>query len=229
MWLGQLPALAERHRIYLVDTIGDMNKSVATAALGTKADVVEWLDATLDARGLQGTALIGLSYGAWMATTYAIARPQRVERLVIISPAAVFSRVRVGWVARAISTHMIRPQRAKAQKFIDTTMMPATVARMPESPYRHVVEQYLVGTPGFRMAMKEAAPTVYKADQLRALTMPTLVLIGADESVCDGPASAAKARRVLPDARVELVAGSNHMMNVDQPEVLASHLTAFFG
>jgi pimeloyl-ACP methyl ester carboxylesterase len=226
MWLDHLPLLAENRRVYLIDTIGDMNKSVATRMLGTTDDVNEWLDSVLDALELDQVAIAGLSYGAFMATTYAMARPQRVERVAIISPAGVFSSARPVWVAKAIYAHMVRPRREVAERFTNTTCMPDTVARMAEIPYGKVVEQYLVGVPGFKMA-RDAFPKVYKADKLATLAMPALVVIGENETVCDGPKSAAKARERVPAARVELVPQSNHMVTVDQPEILGALLTEF--
>ena len=226
MWLDHLPVLTERHRVYLVDTVGDLNKSVPARMLRTTDDITEWLDATLDALAIDRVAIAGLSYGAFMATTYAIARPARVERLVIMSPAGVFSAARPSWVARAIYVHMIRPRRELALRFANSGFMPDTVRRMSQLPYAKVVEQYLVGVPAFKMA-RDAMPKVYKADVLGAITMPTLVMIGEDETVCDGPKSAARARERLPGARVELVSRSNHMMNVDQPEIVGALLKGF--
>ena len=226
MWLDLLPSLVEHRRVYLVDTIGDMNKSVATRMLGTTDDITTWLESVLDTLAIDQCALGGLSYGAFMATTYALARPKRVERLAIISPAGVFSSARPKWVAHAIYVHVIRPRRELARKFANTGFTPATVARLSELPYGKVVEQYLVGVPGFKMA-RDAIPKVYKADKLAAISMPTLVTIGENETVCDGPKSAVKARERLPAARVELVPRSNHMMNVDQPEILGALLKDF--
>lgn len=226
MWLHLLPSLVENRRVYLIDTIGDMNKSVATHMLSTTDAIVDWLGSVMDALAIDRCALGGLSYGAFMATTYALARPKRVERLAIISPAGVFSAARPSWVARAIYAHMIRPRREVAERFTNTTCMPETVARMAHGPYSKVVEQYLVGVPGFKMA-RDAIPKVYKADKLASLAMPTLVVIGENETVCDGPKSAAKARARLPAARVELVAHSNHMVTVDQPEILGALLKDF--
>src|SRR5262249_44259898 len=130
MWIDLAPAFAATHHVHLIDTIGDMNKSVATKMAVKQTDVVAWLDATFDTLHVERTALIGHSIGAWIATTYAMARPARVSHLALLSPAAVFSRVRFGWIARAIATHMIRPSRAKARKFTDTMLVPATIAKL---------------------------------------------------------------------------------------------------
>jgi pimeloyl-ACP methyl ester carboxylesterase len=227
MWLSHLPALAETHRVYLVDTVGDMNKSVGTAVLATRGDVVRWTDAVLEGLQITDAAFVGHSYGAWLATTYAIAQPERVERLALLCPAAVFSAVRPAWIASAIYTHMIRPRTKTARNFISTSYTSTTGARLLDTEFGRVIDQYVVGVPRFRGSMRDARPCTYDTDVLAALTMPVLVIIGSDETVCNGPRSAQIARQRLPDARVELVAEANHCAFADQPAIVDSLLSNF--
>ena len=227
MWLSYLPVLAETHRVYLIDTVGDMNKSVATTVMATRADVVRWIDSVLYGLRVTQAAFVGHSYGAWMATTYAIARPERVERLGLLCPAAVFARLRPAWIASAVYARRIRPRTETARRFISTSYMPTTGARLHECDFGRVVDQYVVGVPRFRGSMRDARPCTYGFDALASLTMPVLVIIGADETVCDGPRSAQIARQRLPRARVELVPDANHCIFGDQPAVIDSLLRDF--
>jgi pimeloyl-ACP methyl ester carboxylesterase len=214
--------------VFLVDTVGDLNKSEATRLLRNSRDVMAWIDSVLGALNVERAAFGGLSYGAWMATTYAMARAQRVERLAIISPAGVFSRVRPTWIARAMYTHMVRPRPDSLKRFARTLFMPETFEQMNSLSYAPVLDQYFVGMSGFKMANREAMPKVYKPSRLAALTMRTLVVIGENETVCNGAKAAAKARRWLPQARVELLVNANHMVNVDRHDELAGLLKEFF-
>jgi pimeloyl-ACP methyl ester carboxylesterase len=227
MWLSHLPVLAGSHRVYLVDTVGDMNKSAATVVMASDGDVVRWIDSVLGGLDITEAALVGHSYGAWMATTYAMACPERVERLALLCPAAVFCGVRAAWIASAIYTHMIRPRAETARKFISTAYTPTTGAQLHDSDFGRVIDQYVVGVPRFRGSMREARPSTYNSDALAALTMPVLVVIGADETVCNGPRSAQIAQQRLPDAQVELVADANHCAFADQPAIIDSLLNDF--
>ena len=227
MWLAHLDTLTEGHRVFLVDTIGDMNKSRPSRVVRNRTEAVEWLDAVLDGLAIAETALLGYSYGAWLAATYGMARADRVNRLVLVSPAGVFLPVRPAWLARAIYTHMVRPRRSVAERFIATTCTPETAARLPESSFGRVVEQYLVGVPGFRGSIGDARPTTYSKDDLSKLTMPVLFVVGADESVCDGPRSANVARERMPLAQVEVIDDANHCITADQQERLDDLLHAF--
>jgi pimeloyl-ACP methyl ester carboxylesterase len=227
MWLAHLETLTEGHRVFLVDTIGDMNKSRPSRVVRNRTEAVDWLDAVLDGLAITETAMVGYSYGAWLAATYGMARANRVNRLVLVSPAAVFLPARPAFVARAIYTHMVRPRRSVAERFIATTYTSETAARLPESSFGRVVEQYLIGVPGFRGSIGDARPTTYSKDDLSKLTMPVLFVVGADESVCDGPRSADVARERMPSARAEVIDDANHSIIADQRERLDDLLRAF--
>jgi pimeloyl-ACP methyl ester carboxylesterase len=88
MWIPQLPALTASHRVFMLDTVGDVGKSVATGVLSSPARVVEWIDECLDRLGVQRGAFVAASTGTWLATHYAMARPDRVERLAFVAPRA---------------------------------------------------------------------------------------------------------------------------------------------
>ena len=44
MWLPHLQMLTATHSVVMLDTIGDLGRSVATGSMRTRADVVTWLD-----------------------------------------------------------------------------------------------------------------------------------------------------------------------------------------
>jgi pimeloyl-ACP methyl ester carboxylesterase len=63
---------------------------VPGAPIRNAADYAGWLTASLDALGLRRVTLIGMSYGGWLALNYALASPERLERLVLLSPGGGF-------------------------------------------------------------------------------------------------------------------------------------------
>ena len=44
MWFPLLPALTTSHRVFMLDALGDLNKSVASSVLSSPDRVVSWLD-----------------------------------------------------------------------------------------------------------------------------------------------------------------------------------------
>ena len=70
-------------------------------------------------------------------------------------------------------------------------------------------------------------PTRCDLGPLAAAQIPVLVMIGRDESVHDGPKMAARFRQRLPEARIEIVEDANHIIPVDQPQIVEKLLTDF--
>lgn len=60
-----------------------------------------------------------------------------------------------------------------------------------------------------------------------AARIPVLALIGRDESANNGPKAATRFRQQLPEARIELVDDANHMVMVDQFEIVEKLLADF--
>src|SRR5579862_2567980 len=89
MWLPLLPSLTATHHVFMVDAVGDVNKSVATKTLSSRTRIASWLDQTMAQLSLTRAAFVGASIGAWMATLYANRRPGAVERLALVCPAGI--------------------------------------------------------------------------------------------------------------------------------------------
>jgi len=89
MWSSNIEGWSRRLRLLAVDIIGDAGMSAASRpALDTEAHAL-WLDDVLDGLALDTVAIVGISFGGWIALDYASRRPNRVERLVVINPGGV--------------------------------------------------------------------------------------------------------------------------------------------
>lgn len=229
MWLPLLPAMTASHHVRMLDAVGEINKSVATSVLSSPARIVEWIDEVLDALGIERHAMVAASKGAPMATHYAMARPQRVERLAMVCPAGIVSRLDTSWLLRAVLATKVRPTRVKTEAFVDAMAMEETRPSLRTDPWRPIVQQLIVGMTTFRTNMREPRPVRCSIDRLAASGIPVLAVIGRDETLHDGALMAERLRQQLPNAQVELVDDANHMVFVDQTEVVADQLQKFLG
>ena len=57
--------------------------------------------------------------------------------------------------------------------------------------------------------------------------IPVLVAVPRDETLHDGPTMAERFRRQLSRAQVELIDDANHVVVIDQPEIISEHLRKF--
>jgi pimeloyl-ACP methyl ester carboxylesterase len=118
VWGTVAPALARTHRVYAIDLIGDAGRSTLSGPRPkTAADLVGWLAEVLDGLGVDRAGFIGHSYGAWLALTYALAAPDRVDRLALIDPTDCFTRLKAGYVAKALPL-LLRPSVARSHAFL---------------------------------------------------------------------------------------------------------------
>jgi pimeloyl-ACP methyl ester carboxylesterase len=229
MWLPLLPTLIGRHHVRMLDAVGDLNKTVSTTVMSSPARVVAWLDEVLDTLRIERAAFVALSIGTWMATHYAIARPDRVERLALLAPAGIVSPQHTRWILESVARLKVRPTEAKTERALDTYVMEASRTRLRTDPWRPVAQQFIVGMPTFRRNWREPRPVKCNIQSLAMSRIPLLALIPRDETLHDGPTMAKRFREQLPHAEVELIDDANHLVAIDQPDVVDAHLRQFLG
>jgi pimeloyl-ACP methyl ester carboxylesterase len=86
MWYSNIGELSRHFRTYDVDIIGQPGKSELRHPLSSSKDCAQWLLDMFCALGIAQASLIGLSLGGWLALNFALAAPDRIEHLVLLSP-----------------------------------------------------------------------------------------------------------------------------------------------
>jgi pimeloyl-ACP methyl ester carboxylesterase len=81
--------LADDHRLYAPDLIGQPGRSSQTRPSPKGDGHARWVEDVLDGLGLRRVPLLGLSYGAGIAIRTLGYAPERVSRAALVSPAAV--------------------------------------------------------------------------------------------------------------------------------------------
>ncbi|WP_372348211.1 alpha/beta fold hydrolase [Streptomyces sp. KL116D] len=215
-WFANAPALGERHRVHAVDLVGDAGRSGRQGTpLKNADDLMAWLDALLDGLGIARTHLCGHSYGAWLATRYALHAPRRVDRLALVDPTQVFAGFRPGYLLRALPS-LIRPSEDRARAFLAWE----TAGTRPDETWQRL---YALATtvPG-RKFVTGGRP---RAADLR---MPALVLVAARSRAHRAAQVAERARRTLPRGEVTLLPdATHHSLPHTAPERLNERLLDF--
>ena len=95
-WRNLAPLASCGFRCYAVDWLGTGLSGRPPFGAATHDDAVAFfldaLEAWRDANGLDRFSLVGHSLGGYLAARYALAHPERVERLVLAGPAAIAAR-----------------------------------------------------------------------------------------------------------------------------------------
>jgi hypothetical protein len=94
---------------------------------------------------------------------------------------------------------------------------------------RPVLELTYLGLKHFRMAPEtlRVLPTVFSDDELRQMRVPTLLLFGDHEVICDPARALARARRVIPNFQGELVPRCRHDMVFRQRGMVDTRILNF--
>ncbi|HLH14182.1 MAG TPA: alpha/beta fold hydrolase, partial [Solirubrobacteraceae bacterium] len=87
-WLEQLSVFAERHRVVALDLPGFGHSPMPVEEISISR-YARLLDGLLGELGIDAAAVVGNSMGGFVAAELAIAFPQRVERLVLVSAAGI--------------------------------------------------------------------------------------------------------------------------------------------
>src|SRR5215210_2714603 len=87
-WAATIGPLAQSYRVIAPDQVGfgASDKPLIGYRVGT---LVDFLDRFYQELGIQKASLVGNSLGGWTAAAFAIAHPEKVDRLVLVDAAGV--------------------------------------------------------------------------------------------------------------------------------------------
>ncbi len=221
IWFPNIGGLSQQYRTYAVDILGNAGKSVVTRPMPTPSDCADWLVQILDALQIEKAHFTGLSYGGWIALNFALHAADRVNRLVLISPASPFVTFNKGFIFR---------------------LLPSTV--LPISPViawgmqglfgkgfqvdKRFMHQLVMGGKYCRiMNGTYPFPSIFTDDQLRQINTPILLLLGEQEVTFNPHAALNRARSLLPHGEGEILPNVGHALTMEQPGAANARILAF--
>jgi pimeloyl-ACP methyl ester carboxylesterase len=222
MWLYNVAELSRSYRIYALDTVGDIGKSLPQGPLNSRSDIAGWLTDVFDGLGLKSAFLAGASYGGCMALGFALDAPERVRKIALLGPAAAFTPLHLQFYLRGASIVML-PRRSVLLGFLRWC---STRDDLEANP---VVRQMHAGVRHFRFRPQNGLfPPVYGDDELKNLKIPVLLLVGDKERVLNSARALERARRLVPGIEADIVPGAGHALPIDQPAIVNARLLKFF-
>jgi pimeloyl-ACP methyl ester carboxylesterase len=214
-WFPHVAALAEAGPVYAIDMPGDANPSIARALMTPPAACAAWLDELLAQLSDRPAHLVGYSYGGWVAMNQAIREPGRVASITLLDPAGLTKLDARFWLWMSISglaSMTPMPLRRRLARWLDSpAMLEPDLMTLMWAAIR-----------GYRIEQK--FPGVLTDDELRAITVPVLLITGARSALIT-PAQARDRASLMPHAEVAIVPGSHGGFNrIDE---LNDRITAF--
>ena len=215
VWFPHVAALAGDGPVYAIDMPGDANPSVPRALIAPPASCAGWLDELLGKLSDRPAHLVGFSYGGWIAMNQAIRAPGRVASITLLDPAGLTKLDARFWWWLSISglaSMTPMPLRRHLARWLDNPAM-----RQPE-----LMTLMWAAIRGYRAEPK--FPGVLTDDELRAITVPVLLITGARSAMLT-PAEARARGSLMPHAEVAVVPGSHG--GFDRVDELNGRIAAF--
>jgi 3-oxoadipate enol-lactonase len=225
MWDGQVPALERDFRILRYDLRGH-GGSETTAGDYTIDTLVLDLRTLLDQVQVKKTNLVGLGLGGAIAQAFAIAHPERVERLM---PCCCRARMVPDFAA------MWHKLRETVQKNGLETIVEPTVQRWFSEDFKAAhpevldkIRRMIRGTTqaGY-LGVTAAFLGLDVEDRLHQIKAPTLYASGANDHLGGPPPLMANLARQVKGARHVSVPNAAHIANIQNPDGFNAVMTEF--
>jgi pimeloyl-ACP methyl ester carboxylesterase len=223
-WRGIIDRLDGRFRMAAIDLVGfGWSSRVPTRPL-TGEVYAERLADTLAALGWERAHVAGQSWGGGLAQRLAVARPELVDRLVLIATVDPSRTLRLGTAGLRLGMRYPRLARFAVRRA--QRVAAAAAGAPPDELARGYVEPLrLPGTAAFLDRFVAEHATSSHLDLARVV-VPTLVIGPSDDRVVD-PATTRSVADRIAGARYELIPGGSHSVAAEQPGLVAGLVAAF--
>ncbi len=226
MWIPNVEALSGHYRTYAVDNIYDVGRSVYTRTMQSSNDLVAWLDELFSALALgDNINLVGLSYGGWLTSQYALHFPNRLNKIVLLAPAATILPFSPEFLKRAML--LMTPSRESYMN-VFTWLMENAVKNdeVKQGLVERAVDDILVALKCFKFKML-VPPTVLKDKELESIKVPTLFLVGENEKIYSAQQAVQRLNEVAPQIETETLPNCGHDLTIVQTEMVDKRILEF--
>jgi 3-oxoadipate enol-lactonase len=208
VWEPQLAALTAVYRVVRYDHRGQGGSEVPPGPYSMEL-LADDLASLLDELGVARASVCGLSLGGAVAMSFAVAYPDRVDRLVLACTSAYFGTAD-SWHDRAA---LVR--RRGIGPLVDAVLQrwfTGAAGADDTAPYRAMLEATPVE--GYAACCEALAGWDFRA-RLGEITAPTVVICGAEDPATGVDHAEVIARGI--GAPLVLIEGAAHLANVEQP------------
>jgi pimeloyl-ACP methyl ester carboxylesterase len=217
-WTPFLGNLAQRFEVLAPDH-PCFDESEQTEEMEGIDDLVYHYLRLLDALGIEKATVVGASLGGWIAAELAVHSPERVERLVLMSPAGLRMPE-----APPADLFIVPVDQLVETLFHDPA---AAAGFIPAEPtVDDIIRAYHNNTAFARYAWKPFLNDPKLERRLYRITAPTLVLWPDDDKVIPRAHAERYAERI-DGATLEVVDGVGHALHVERPEAVIETVTSF--
>ena len=219
VWAPQLDHFGKTRRAVAFDYPGYVESELVERA--TRDDYASAILAAMRALGIERAHICGLSLGGVIAIAMHAAAAERCASLIIADSFAVHPDGQ-GIHDRSIAASHGMTMRALAEARSGVLLGSAATEQLKAE----VIETMSAIDP---VAYRIGAEAVWLADQrarAQAIDVPTLILVG-DEDRITPPSLSDELHRLIAGSKLEVISGSGHLANAEQPQAFNSAIESF--
>jgi pimeloyl-ACP methyl ester carboxylesterase len=213
--LSYFSALLSYFCVYAVDTVGLPGKSAQTVVSCNTMEYGEWASDVITGLGFQKMNCLGSSLGGLILVKLMCFAPEKVEKSVLIAPAGFANASTPGFMI-PVGNFMMRrffiKKDSRLKKAIlsiagDEKNIDDATLEMFKYSYEHVVINNNVKS------------TIFKAEDLRRYTAPTLVMVAEYDRVFPGDKTLVKAGEVILNLKTHILKGQGQMFVLSDDDI----------
>lgn len=225
-WISNIQDLSEHYKTYAVDNIYDYGRSVYTQPMKNPDDFVRWIDELFTTLELGNTVnLMGLSYGGWLTSLYALRFPNRLAKIILLAPAFTVLPLRPVWLMRMVLGFL--PHRSFARNFMqwlaEDAMKKNDATRMM---IEEITDDAFLAVRCFKLR-RMVYPTVLSDRELQNIIVPALFLVGENEKLYSARKAIQRLNRVAPQIKAEIIPNAGHDLTIVQAKMVNRKVIEF--
>ncbi len=219
IWIPNIEDLSERFRTFAVDMLDGAGRSIPTKPTQTADHMTEWLDQLFTALQLEGHInLVGLSYGGWVTSQYALRFPRRLSRIVMLAPAGTVLPLSNDWIQRAM--RLIKPEKENIREFFYWLMEDlAKKDDLSRQMLDDFVEDGYLAIQSFEMRMP-VNPVVLTDKEWQSIEVPGLFVVGRNEKIYSAGEAVERLNRVAPRIKTKIIPDAGHDLTLVQAKLV---------
>lgn len=232
-WQPQLAEFGSTHRC-IAWTMPGYGDSPPLPARMTWSSLADAAVALLNAHDIERATVVGLSMGGYIGQQLALDHGDRVDRLVLAATSSAFAGGSKAPGNAAFREKYLASRLAP----LDDGQTPADLApevaamllsdKAPEGALDNCVASMSKITSDAYRAALALLVTWDADDRLAEIAMPTLCIAG-ERDMTAPPKSLRRIADRVSDGRYIEIPGSNHLINLDQPELFNAAVAEFLG
>lgn len=176
-WLYNLEELTKHFEIFCVDSIGEPGRTRGNRTKIVNEDYVFWLGEVIHMLDLEKPSIAGWSFGGFIAINFAIKHPERIHKLILMSPAASIAPLAPVFYLKLLPA-LFSANDDKINRFLKW-ISGSDIHDFPNS----VFLVFITGMKTFQGWLRGTKLVVFKKSDFQRITVPVLLMLGENDPI----------------------------------------------